>query len=68
MVLGLQPIRLILIRSEEGLEKVSKAANIYDVSLAIIVCADRSKAWVRPFDQKQTGDIDVLILTNHMML
>lgn len=24
--------------------------------------------WVRPFDQKQTGDIDAAILTDHMML
>ena len=33
-----------------------------------IVCADHDKAWVRPFDQKQTGDIDASILTDHMML
>ena len=33
-----------------------------------IVCADHNKAWVRPFDQKQTGDIDASILTDHMML
>lgn len=36
--------------------------------LAIIVCADHNKAWVRPFDKKQTGDIDASILTDHMML
>ena len=24
--------------------------------------------WVRPFDRKQTGDIDATILTDHMML
>lgn len=27
-----------------------------------------SQTWVRPFDQKQTGDIDASILTDHMML
>lgn len=65
---NLQPIRLIAVQSEEGLAKISKAANIYCAPLAIIVCADHDKAWVRPFDQKQTGDIDASILTDHMML
>ena len=35
---------------------------------AVIVCADHGKAWVRPFDKKQTTDIDASILTDHMML
>ena len=65
---NLQPVRLIAVQSEEGLAKLGKAANIYGAPLAIIVCADHSKAWVRPFDQKQTGDIDASILTDHMML
>ena len=63
-----QPIRLIAVQSEEGLAKISNAADIYGTPLAIIVCADHSKAWVRPFDKKQTGDIDASILTDHMML
>ena len=48
--------------------KIGKAANVYGAPLAIIVCADHNKAWVRPFDKKQTGDIDASILTDHMML
>ncbi len=64
----LQPVHLIAVESKEGLEKISKGANIYNAPLAIIVCADHNKAWVRPFDQKQTGDIDAAILTDHMML
>ena len=65
---NLQPVHLIVVQSEEGLAKISKAAGIYNAPLAIIVCADHEKAWVRPFDQKQTGDIDASILTDHMML
>lgn len=65
---NLQPVHLIAVQSEEGLAKISKAAGIYNAPLAIIVCADHEKAWVRPFDQKQTGDIDASILTDHMML
>lgn len=65
---NLQPVHLITVESKEGLEKISKGANIYNAPLAIIVCADHNKAWVRPFDKKQTGDIDASILTDHMML
>ena len=65
---NLQPVHLIAVQSEDGLAKIGKATNIYGAPLAIIVCADHNKAWVRPFDQKQTGDIDASILTDHMML
>ena len=65
---NLQLVHLIAVQSEDGLAKISKAANIYGAPLAIIVCADHNRAWVRPFDQKQTGDIDASILTDHMML
>lgn len=64
-----QPVHLIVVQSEEGLKKIGKAAaNIYGAPLAIIVCADCSRAWVREFDRKQSGDIDASILTDHMMM
>lgn len=63
-----QPQRLIVIQETEGLNKVSKAANIYDVPLAIIICGDKDKVWTRPFDGKQLTDIDTSIITDHMML
>ena len=65
---NLQPIRLIVAQSEQSLAKIGKAANIYGAPLAIIVCADHEKAWVRPFDNKRTVDIDASIVTDHMML
>lgn len=65
---NLQPVRLIVVQEKEGLAKIEKAANIYNAPLAVIVCADHSTAWTRPFDKKQTGDIDAAILTDHMML
>lgn len=63
-----QPQKLILVQSEEGLIKVSKAANIYNAPLAVIICGDTETAWTRPFDKKQITDIDVSIITDHMML
>ena len=65
---NLQPVRLLVVQEQDNLNKIGKAANIYQAPLAIIVCADHSKAWARPFDGKQTTDIDTSILTDHMML
>ena len=65
---NLQPVRLLVVQKEAGLAKIEKAANIYKAPLAIIVCSDHSKAWKRPFDGKQTNDIDASVITDHMML
>lgn len=65
---NLQPVHLIVVQENDGLEKIGKGANIYGAPLAVIVCADHDKAWVRPFDNKQTSDIDASILTDHMMM
>ncbi len=63
-----QPVHLIAAQSEEILAKISNAADIYGAPLAIIICADHNRAWTRPYDKKQTVDIDASILTDHMML
>lgn len=65
---NLQPVKLYVVQSADGLEKVGKAANVYGAPVAIVVCADKSKAWKRPFDGMITTDIDASILTDHMML
>lgn len=65
---NLQPVRLIVVQEDEGLDKVGKAANLYGAPLAIIVCSEHTKAWTRPFDSKKTVDVDASILTDHMMM
>ena len=65
---NLQPVRLLVVQEENALTKIGKAANIYGAPLAIIVCSDHSVAWKRPFDNKQTTDIDASIVPDHMML
>lgn len=65
---NLQPQKIIAVRSEDGLKKLGESANIYGAPLALIVCADKTKAWKRPFDGKLTTDIDASIVTDHMML
>lgn len=65
---NMQPVKLYVVQSGEGLAKIGKAANTYGAPVAIVVCADKSKAWKRPFDGMITTDIDASILTDHMML
>ncbi|MGN0594176.1 MAG: nitroreductase family protein [Hominimerdicola sp.] len=65
---NLQPVKVLAVQSEENLAKLGKSANIYGAPLALIVLADHSSAWTRPFDKKQTTDIDASIVTDHMML
>lgn len=63
-----QPQRLIVVQSKEGLEKLKKSGNVHGAPLAIIICSDHSSTWKRPFDDKDTADIDASIVTDHMML
>jgi len=63
-----QPHRLIIVREASNLEKLKKAANIYEAPLAIIVCADHSVSWKRRYDGKDVAEIDAAIVTDHMML
>ncbi len=63
-----QPQHLIVVQSEEGLEKLGKAANIFHAPLAIVVCSDKEKAWKRPYEGKTLEEIDASIITDHMML
>lgn len=60
--------RVLVIQSEEGMEKLSKAARTFHAPLVIIVCADKNETWTRPIDGIQTVDVDASIVTDHMML
>lgn len=63
-----QPVKLFVVQSEDAHEKLRKAANVFKAPVAIVVCADKTKAWKRPMDGMITTDIDASILTDHMML
>lgn len=66
---NLQPERLIVIQKKEGMEKLKKCnAGTYGAPLVIIVCGDHNVTWKRRQDNKDFSDIDVSIVTDHMML
>ena len=63
-----QPQRILVIRSESGLEKLKASARVYGAPLALVVCASHTDSWKRSFDGKDAADIDATIVTTHMML
>lgn len=52
----------------KALQKLERLLTSTALPWPSLSAADHDKAWVRPFDKKQTGDIDASILTDHMML
>jgi nitroreductase len=64
-----QPQRILVVQSKEGLEKLSKSTPcIYGAPVALVICYDKGKSWVRPQDKKDHGDIDASSVCAHMML
>lgn len=63
-----QPQRIVVIKENEGLQKLAKCAKIYGAPLALIICTDHSVSWKRPLDKKDIAEIDASIVTDHMML
>jgi nitroreductase len=66
---NLQPQRVLVLRSEQAIEKLRKCTPChYNCSTALIVSYDKTVSFKRSFDDKDSGDIDASIVTTHMML
>lgn len=63
-----QPVRILAVKSEEGLAKIEKATTLYNPACALIVCTKKDEAWERKYDGKNHGEIDATIATDHMIL
>ena len=63
-----QPQRIIVVCRPENIRKVGKAYQTFGSSCILIVCQDTENALIRPFDGKCSGDLDIGILCDHMML
>ncbi len=63
-----QPQRIIVVRKEENIKKVRKACKTFGSRCVLIICRDERDALVRPYDNKCSGDLDIGIVTDHMML
>lgn len=63
-----QPQRIIVVQSPENLSKVRKVYKTFGSPCVLIVCQDKSDPLIRPFDGKCSGDLDIGIVCDHMML
>jgi nitroreductase len=63
-----QPQRIIVIQEERNIEKVQKAYKTFGSRCIMIICRDERDSLVREFDNKCSGDLDIGIVTDHMML
>ena len=63
-----QPQRIIVVRRRENMVKVEKAYRTFGAPRALIVCRDRRGELIRPYDKKCSGDLDIGIVCDHMML
>ncbi len=63
-----QPQRIIVVQQPENIAKVQKAYRTFGSACVMIICRDTRDSLVRPFDNKCSGDLDIGIVTDHMML
>lgn len=63
-----QPQRIIVARSAESILKIQKAYKTFGSRCVLIVCRDRRNELVRPYDNKCSGDLDIGIVCDYMML
>ena len=64
---NLQPIKIYVVKSAEGLEKIDKASPCrYKAPIVLIVCGNKDEAFRK--DNDSTYSIDASITATHMML
>ena len=64
-----QPQRVFVIQSAEAIEKLKTCTQcVYGAGTVLLICYDANESWKRPFDGKDSGDVDTSIVLTHMML
>ncbi|MBQ3426575.1 MAG: nitroreductase family protein [Clostridia bacterium] len=71
MAVNCQPFKIWVIKSAEAKEKLLSCTKMQFIAPADVIFMIGSKAdeaWVRPFDNKNSADVDASIVTTQMML
>lgn len=63
-----QPQRIIVVQKSDNIRKVQKVYKTFGSQCVMIICQETRDALIRPFDNKCSGDLDIGIITDHMML
>ena len=65
--LNLQPFKIYVVKSEEGIKKMDLATTCrYGAPVVLLVCGDTNKAYKK--GEHSTYEMDASIVTTHMML
>ena len=67
---NIQPFHIYVLKSAEAIAKINQLSRCaYGAPVVFVVCYDKSKAWVSPFDANDnSGVMDASIVGTHMML
>jgi nitroreductase len=63
-----QPQRIIVVQTPNNILKIQKAYKTFGSHCILIICRDERESLIREFDNKCSGDLDIGIVTDHMML
>lgn len=64
---NIQPIKIYVVESPEGLEKIDKASPCrYNAGTVLVVCGDKEQAFTK--GEYSTYEMDACIVATHMML
>ena len=64
---NIQPIKIYVVKSEDGLQKMDKATKCrYGAPIVLLVCGDKEKSYVK--DGSPIYQMDASIVATHMML
>ena len=64
-----QPQRIVIVKSKEMLEKMKVASPCtFDAPVIFVMCGDVRDCWHDPYTGRPRSEMDVSIITTHMML
>lgn len=63
-----KPIHVWAVTSDEALARLREVHPAFGAPAVFIIGADRSRAWVRDFDQKNSADTDSAVVALHILL
>ena len=64
---NLQPIKIYVVQSEEGINKIDKSSRCrYGAPIVLLICGNKEKSYVK--DGSPIYQMDASIVTTHMML
>lgn len=64
-----QPQRILVIESDEAVEKLKKCTKChFNAPNAMLICYNKDECWTRKYDGSLSGAADACIVTTHMML